>query len=316
MRGFRHSSPRRRLRVLAVAATAGAVSLVAGATTIGSSAQPGVTPTVVLCDAVITVDTKLASDLSNCPNDGVVIGRNGVTLDLNGHTIDGNDMDVDQGIDNTLGFDDLRVRGPGVIRDFDEEFPFRSRMTAVCSVKIVSNQNQGVLVVDSDENAIEDNFLSANGANGIFIMNDSNDGEVEDNVVSSNGLGGISIENSDGTQIDDNSVLNNGGSGLSLAGSDGNRLTENFVFNSVDHGVFLSDSSDNRIERNSALDNDMNGISVTSASNNNRIRRNSASDNGADGFSRPARQERCSCATAHTATLMMTASRLVTRWPR
>lgn len=286
MRGIRHSSRRRRLRVVAAAATAGAVFLVAGATTIGSSAQPGVAPTVVPCGAVITVNTKLASDLSNCPDDGVVIGRNGVTLDLNGHTIDGNDMDADQGIDNTGGFDDLRVRGPGVIRDFSEGVSIQfADDSTVRRLRIVSNQDQGILVVDSDENVFEDNFLSGNGANGMFIMTGSDHGEVEDNVVSNNVMDGISLQGSDDTEIDDNSILDNGGSGVSLSmGSDGNRLTENFVFDNAVEGVLLDDSSNNRIERNAALDNGANGISVTNVSNNNRIRRNSASDNGADGI--------------------------------
>jgi hypothetical protein len=35
------------------------------------------------------VDTKLTSDLVNCPNNGLVIGADNITLDLNGHVIDG-----------------------------------------------------------------------------------------------------------------------------------------------------------------------------------------------------------------------------------
>src|SRR2546425_4568987 len=43
----------------------------------------------VSCGDTITQDTKLNSDLVNCPGDGVVIGADNITLDLNGHTIDG-----------------------------------------------------------------------------------------------------------------------------------------------------------------------------------------------------------------------------------
>src|SRR4051794_40004914 len=43
----------------------------------------------VQCGDVITQDTKLDSDLTNCPGDGIVIGADDIELDLNGHTIDG-----------------------------------------------------------------------------------------------------------------------------------------------------------------------------------------------------------------------------------
>ena len=43
----------------------------------------------VSCGDVITQDTTLDSDLTDCPLNGVVIRTDGVRLDLNGHTIDG-----------------------------------------------------------------------------------------------------------------------------------------------------------------------------------------------------------------------------------
>jgi Right handed beta helix region len=41
------------------------------------------------CGDTITTDTKLDSDLIDCPGNGIVIGADNITLDLNGHTIDG-----------------------------------------------------------------------------------------------------------------------------------------------------------------------------------------------------------------------------------
>ena len=44
---------------------------------------------VVECGDTITADTTLDSDLTGCPNNGIVIGADDITLDLNGHTISG-----------------------------------------------------------------------------------------------------------------------------------------------------------------------------------------------------------------------------------
>src|SRR5262245_38599980 len=41
------------------------------------------------CGDVIVKDTKLTSDLLNCPGDGLAIGAPKITLDLNGHSITG-----------------------------------------------------------------------------------------------------------------------------------------------------------------------------------------------------------------------------------
>src|SRR3954451_6113935 len=45
----------------------------------------------VACGDTITASVKLDHDLTDCPNNGIVIGADGITLDLNGHTIDGDD---------------------------------------------------------------------------------------------------------------------------------------------------------------------------------------------------------------------------------
>jgi hypothetical protein len=54
-----------------------------------ASSADAKTAVPVSCGETITTDTKLANDLSDCPQDGIVIGADDITLDLNGHTIDG-----------------------------------------------------------------------------------------------------------------------------------------------------------------------------------------------------------------------------------
>src|SRR5262245_40151460 len=62
----------------------------------------------VSCGATITTDTKLDRNLSNCPNNGIIIAADDVTLDLNGHTIDG-DGAADPSCDPFRDFCDFGV---------------------------------------------------------------------------------------------------------------------------------------------------------------------------------------------------------------
>ena len=76
---------------------------------------------VLACGQVITQDTTLENDLTDCSGDGIVIGADGITLDLNGHTVEGSPCDTDcasnRGIDNTAGYDGVRILD-GTIRGF------------------------------------------------------------------------------------------------------------------------------------------------------------------------------------------------------
>ena len=76
-----HAAPAR-LVVLAVGIVVTVVVLLTLSGAEAANKQPS-------CGDTITVDTKLESDLVDCPNNGLVIGADGVTLDLNGHRIEG-----------------------------------------------------------------------------------------------------------------------------------------------------------------------------------------------------------------------------------
>src|SRR3954447_25903757 len=73
------------------------------------------------CGAVITVDTKLAADLTGCPGDGIVIGADGITLDLNGHEIDGDAAAGTTGPDvgiRSVGLDGVTIEN-GTVQGID-----------------------------------------------------------------------------------------------------------------------------------------------------------------------------------------------------
>src|SRR3954470_19118313 len=64
------------------------------------------------CGDTITTNTKLHHNLTNCPNNGIVIGANGVTLNLNGHLVDGDGTPA-SGCDSETEFCDVGVVNGG-----------------------------------------------------------------------------------------------------------------------------------------------------------------------------------------------------------
>jgi hypothetical protein len=107
------------------------------------------------CGDTITSDTTLHADLTNCQNNGVIIGADDVTLDLNGHTIDG-DGSLDATCDPSSGFCDIGVvveghRGlvvkNGLIRQFAAGLVmFRVHASRAVDIKSSLNQFDGIAV--------------------------------------------------------------------------------------------------------------------------------------------------------------------------
>jgi hypothetical protein len=108
----------RRLSTTIAAALLMALALVsaAWAADLGTTGQAN--STGLGCGTVTSTDTRLTSDLTNCPNSGIVIGADNITVDLNGHTVRGDGTRVascpggafcDLGIDNTTGHSGVRV---------------------------------------------------------------------------------------------------------------------------------------------------------------------------------------------------------------
>ena len=107
--------------LIATALATATLSLTSAAASSSSASSSPLT-----CGDVVTANTVLHADLTDCPDNGLVIGADGVTVDLNGHRITGDntlneecapDAVCDVGIDNSRGYADLVVRD-GSIRDF------------------------------------------------------------------------------------------------------------------------------------------------------------------------------------------------------
>jgi large repetitive protein len=165
------------------------------------------------CGDVITVNTRLGSDLVNCPDNGLVIGADNIALDLNGHVIDGDgtpvpscppDTACDVGVDNSAGHSHVTIKG-GSIRQFDT----------------------GVLVLG--------------GAAGDHIRR---------LAVSHTGTVGIVVDQTTRTVIDHNVVRDPGVVAVFLTSSAKARVASNVASGSTGYAMFLPDDSNSRIVHN------------------------------------------------------------------
>ena len=101
----------------------------------------------------ITSDTKLRADLTNCPGDGLVIGKDGITLDLGRRTIDGTGAEGSHGI-RLNGRRGVKIKG-GTVQEFADGRRTRRvrRQLAVPASPCAASAGRGVNALNgSDRN--------------------------------------------------------------------------------------------------------------------------------------------------------------------
>ena len=202
-------------------------------------ASAGVT---VACGDTIVSDTTLAADLTDCPDNGIIIGADHLILDLNGHTIDGD----------------------------GELFEPCSDDADFCDVGVANNGHRGLRVVDGSVTGF---------AVGVFIYAAHRNRMV--GVSSSlNDFFGFFVVDSAGTVIRDSSGSDNlapDGDGLGLFGSHGSRVVGN-TFEGNTLGIHVSESNRNLFRGNVISRTDGPGMLVEA--NQNEIRSKVCRRNG------------------------------------
>jgi parallel beta-helix repeat protein len=192
------------------------------------------------CGDKITTDTRLDSDLVDCPNNGIVIGADGVTLNLNGHTIDGDGAPAagcnprkkfcDTGV-VAIGHDGVTVRH-GSVREFDFGVGVgNARHARLLGVTSSENRFLGVLIFNSARSLIRDSSILRNGlgsGNSGLVLFRSHHNLIERNAVSRTGDAGLVLDESDRNQIRQNRLRGIPQGGIAVEG-DGNVIARNRV---------------------------------------------------------------------------------------
>ena len=216
----------------------------------------------VTCGDTITTDTKLHRNLSNCPNNGLVIGANKVRLDLNGHTIDGDGELVDNCPDDEFcdvgvlneGHNGVTVEG-GKVREFE----------------------LGVVIFGTTDNRLRRLCASTNGFGGVFVV-DSGKTRIKNNSLDENGTSGLVFDRLRYSVIRGNSAVRNGHSSVFMFGSTHNLIEKNRLAHNGD-GIEMQESTSNRLRMNSISHSQGAAISVDMGAAN-RVRKNRINANG------------------------------------
>jgi parallel beta-helix repeat protein len=229
----------------------------------------------VLCGDVLTEDTVLKNDLTNCRGDGLIIGADGVMVDLNGHEIDGAQAAGSAGIRNR-GHDDVIIKdGDFVgldIGDFETGILLRGVEHNRASRLRVEGSSFGIALFDSHSNVISGNNALGGAVNQCGTVRGA----------------GIALFNSPRNDIQRNSAELSD-FGIALLTSHRNLLEENQSAPSDSDGnqcfgIYVADSNRNVVRNNVAANNDIDGIFVPAGNRDTLIVGNRAVFNGDDGI--------------------------------
>jgi parallel beta-helix repeat protein len=264
--------------------TRNAVALLALVLTLMSVADARATH--VSCGDTLIQDTRLDSDLIDCPPEStLVLGANGITLDLGGHTIDGTGRGF--GVTNRAadgpGFNDVTVRG-GTIKEFGAAVAFTLCTGCVLERTMITASYRGVWFTNVDAGRIERNSISSIRAEGVFIT-DSPGNQIAHNSIRDNGADGIAINYSSANAVFHNSLQRNGRDGIFGFASDDLRLVRNFVDRNGRYGASLRFSQGGQVRGNWASGNAVDGIAFTVEVTDSRMLGNVAFGNARSGIS-------------------------------
>jgi hypothetical protein len=242
------------------------------------------------CGEIITEDTTLQNDVTDCSGDGLVIGAERITLDLNGHSVTGSLCDTDctanTGIDNTAGYDRVRILN-GTVGGFEHSVQLVGAQENTLSGLTVggfpvSNPFIGISLSHSHDNEL-DGITVLGGAPAV-LLSASDRNRISDSSI----VGGVSIRVGRSIALIDGSDENrvrrsrlDGEEGAAIFDSTGNRL----VHNSVDGGsdaLGLAGARRTVIARNTLRSSGNGAITIVmySDSDENVIRDNEMPSNG------------------------------------
>jgi parallel beta-helix repeat protein len=245
----------------------------------------------VSCGETITTDTKLANDLTDCPNNGIVIGADDITLDLNGHTVDGPGFECPAGcvgIDNRAGYPGLTVED-GSVQEFGAGIVIEGGRDHRVRRLAVSRNGDGISLIFATDSEVTGNSLDEN-VFGIFVGATDNIRIARNSVseFAEEGGCGIEIAASERVLTAGNAVLATSDPEPALAGetcgicvcfgSSHNRIERNAVSGNGFVGVLVDHSDDNSVTDNHIF---RNGIGVILIGDGNSISRNRVVDTAA-----------------------------------
>jgi parallel beta-helix repeat protein len=153
------------------------------------------------CGDIITSDTTLTYDLTNCSGNGLNIAAAGVTLDCNGHTISGSGSSTGVNVSNS----DSAVVHNCTITNFNNGIGLDLSDNVDLTYNNITGGATGIFVFQSATATIQNNDISRTSTNGITLSETGNNIIVNNNIHD-NSYVGISMLSTSGSN---NITLNN-----------------------------------------------------------------------------------------------------------
>jgi parallel beta-helix repeat protein len=227
------------------------------------------TASVFACGAVITADTTLGNDLTDCPGDGLIIDADDITVNLNEHTIDGDGVPAADGFDLGIRVDAHHgiTLTNGAVQRFDRGIVLAAS-TGNLLTGLYSHDNAGrgiMLDNGSDANAVVNNHAARNGRSGISIVGSDNN-VVTSNLSEHNTLNGVFLTGASHNRILGNTLLDDG-SGVGMDNGSDDNVVSATMRDDGEGGVFVNFSDRNVVTHNRVLSTGS-GVSLESADNN------------------------------------------------
>jgi len=240
-------------------------------------------PRTVTCGQVLTSSTRVLNHLSECPEDGLVIGAHGILIDLNGRIIDGVGLGI--GIRND-GFHSVTVRN-GTVQEFDYgvRLSAGSKFNIITSLTVQNNQVTGIELIDDGTygNQVRNSSVAGN-ADGIELLDGAEATVVLQNTLSNNSGIGLYLRASNGNLLGSNTIGVGSNAGILLEGASKNILFDNALQSAGDGGVLVTLGSDGNRLRNNAVSGTSDAGFVVEGSNSNQLIGNTVTETGDSGF--------------------------------
>lgn len=237
------------------------------------------------CGRVLTQDTTLQADVLNCPADGLVIAADGIEVRLAGHTVEGTEAVGSAGI-RVAGHSGVVVRGPGLVREFDDGVRVEGGTgNRVRDLEVTANV-VGIHLVGADGgrvvgNDVSSNEASGNGRNRGVLLEGSHENLLAGNTVFEDDYTCIELVRSHGNRVVGNAANHADGTNISLVESNGNEVVANDATLSNGEAISISLSRRNVVAGNEVGDTTTTGIFLSQSSGN-RVLRNRGDRNAND----------------------------------
>lgn len=151
------------------------------------------------------------------------------------------------------------------------------------NIAVTDSTNDGIRIVNSDNNNLTDLVLTGNGDNNLEMAN-VNDSALSNITSTGAATDGLALNNSDNNDFSDSDFSGNGDDGISMTNRPDGNVFDNITANiNADEGVTFNNTRNVTIQ-NSAIDGNTNdGLQLTNNSRDNIFDSNLIENNGSEG---------------------------------